>query len=129
MTPDATSTPDRPLSTRRRRLLTALDRRLRRRRLITYGVFAMSLGVMSHALVGENGYFANLRARREHAEVLSALTRIRLENQRLQEDIRRLQQDPAALEEAARGHLGLMRPGETLVVIRETPPPKPEPSR
>jgi cell division protein FtsB len=129
MTPDATSTPDRPLSPRRRRLLTALDRRVRRRRLMTYGVLAMTLGVMTHAVVGENGYFATLRARREQAEILDALTRVRLENQRLQEEIRRLREDPAALEEAARSDLGLMRPGETLVVVREAKPAPPDGGR
>jgi cell division protein FtsB len=106
-------------------MLTALDKRVRRRRVMTYGVFAMSLGLMTHALVGENGYFATLRARREHAEVQAALTRVRLENQRLQDEIRRLRQDPAALEEAARRDLGLMRPGETFVVIREAKPATP----
>jgi cell division protein FtsB len=117
MSSDATA--DRPGHPRRRRLLLSGDRRLRRRRLIASVVFAASLALMTHALLGENGYFATLRAEREHAELQAALTRIRVENQRLREEARRLREDPAALEEAARRDLGLLRPGETLVVVRK----------
>ena len=118
----------RPLTPRRRRLLQTTDRRVRRRRLITYSIFAASLVLMTHALLGENGYFATLRAEREHAEVEAALTRLRMENQRLREESRRLREDPAALEEAARRDLGLARPGETLVVVKK-PQPQKETSR
>lgn len=118
---------ERPLTPRRRRLLQTTDRRVRRRRLITYSIFAASLVLMTHALLGENGYFATLRAQRQHADVEAALTRLRLENQRLREESRRLREDPAALEEAARRDLGLIRPGETLVVVKK--PQKPETPR
>jgi cell division protein FtsB len=121
--------PGRTISSRRRRLLQTTDRRTRRRRLITYAIFAASLVLMTHALLGENGYFATLRARREHAGVEAALTRMRLENQRLREQSRRLREDPAALEEAARRDLGLVRPGETLVVVKKARPEKSEPPR
>jgi cell division protein FtsB len=124
MSSDATATADRAGHPRRRRVLHSGDRRLRRRRLIAYVVFASSLALMTHALVGENGYFATLRAEREHAELQAALTRIRIENQRLREEARRLREDPAALEEAARRDLGLLRPGETLVVVRKADPGK-----
>jgi cell division protein FtsB len=42
----------------------------------------------------------------------------------LREEARRLREDPAALEEAARRDLGLLRPGETLVVVRKADPGK-----
>ena len=115
---------ERPLTPRRRRLLQTTDRRGRRRRLITYSIFAASLVLMTHALLGENGYFATLRAERQHAEVEAALTRLRMENQRLREESRRLREDPAALEEAARRDLGLIRPGETLVVVKKQQKPE-----
>ena len=92
--------PEPPVTPRRRRVLQTADRRVRRRRLITYSIFAASLVLMTHALLGENGYFATLRAEREHAQVEAALARIRMENQRLREEARRLREDPAALEEA-----------------------------
>lgn len=124
MPADDVAPAERPLTPRRRRLLQTTDRRVRRRRLITYSIFAASLVLMTHALLGENGYFATLRAQRQHAEVEAALTRLRMENQRLQEESRRLREDPAALEEAARRDLGLIRPGETLVVVRKQQKPE-----
>ena len=37
--------------------------------------------------------------------------------------VRRLKDDPAAIEESARRDLGLIKPGETLVIIRDAQPP------
>lgn len=94
----------------------------RRRRVLTYVVFISSTILMVNALVGENGYLATLRARREQAALLASIARLRMENKDLQEEARRLKEDPAALEEAARRDLGLIRPGETLVIIRNARP-------
>ena len=129
MSSDAPSPADRAQTPRRRRVLVSPDRRLKRRRLITYGIFAVSLALMTHALLGENGYFATLRARREHADIEAALTRLRIENQRLRDEAHRLREDPAALEAAARRDLGLLRPGETLVVVKPVPTGKKDPPR
>ena len=74
---------------------------------------------MVHALVGENGYVATIRAEREYAEVTAALAAQREENDRLLTRLHRLKTDPAELEAAARRQLGLIRPGETLVIIRD----------
>jgi cell division protein FtsB len=35
-----------------------------------------------------------------------------------------LREDPNAIEELARRELGLIRPGETLFIIKDIPPPK-----
>ena len=109
----------------RRRLRSPEETRARRRRILAYGLFIFSLILMVNALVGENGYLATLRARREHDALMQALTRLQQENNRLTEETNRLKNDPAALEEAARRDLGLMRPGETLVVIRDRQPDHP----
>ena len=50
---------------------------------------------------------------------------MRAENARLQQEADRLKTDPAALEEAARRELGLIRPGETLVIIKDARPAAP----
>jgi cell division protein FtsB len=64
-----------------------------------------------------------LRARQEHAAVAASLSKLRLENQQMRDEIRRIREHPeAALEEAARRELGLIRPGETLVIIRDARP-------
>jgi len=98
------------------------DVRERRRRLVTYALLIVSGVLMVNALVGENGYLATVRARHERAGLLGSIAKLRLENHALEEEQRRLKTDPAAVEEAARRDLGLIRPGETLIVIRDTVP-------
>ena len=71
------------------------------------------------ALVGDQGVVALARARRELARLSDGLERLRSENAVLQEQNRRLTDDPDALEETARRDLGLMKPGEKLFVIRD----------
>jgi cell division protein FtsB len=52
------------------------------------------------------------------------LTKARLENARLREEARRLREEPEAIEEIARRELGLIKPGETLFIIKDVEPPK-----
>jgi cell division protein FtsB len=107
----------------RRELHNIPDTKQRRRRWVTYGLFMGSCALMVNALVGENGYLATLRARQEQAVQIAALTKVRLENQQLREDARRIREEPAAaMEEAARRDLGYIKPGETLVIIRDARP-------
>jgi len=42
-------------------------------------------------------------------------------NQRLRRDVKRLKDDPRAIEEVARRDLGLIRPGEVVFIIVDTP--------
>ena len=61
--------------------------------------------------------------RQEQAALATALAKVRLENQQMRDEIRRMHEHPAAaMEEAARRELGLIRPGETLVIIRDAHP-------
>ena len=41
------------------------------------------------------------------------------------EQVRRLTEDPSAIEEIARRELGLIRPGERVFIIKDLPPAKP----
>ena len=122
---------DTPPARARRRYPSASETRRHRRRLAGYGLFAASLVLMVNALVGENGYLATVRAEREVEAIERDLSAVRLENQALQERIRRLRSDPAALEEAARRNLGLIKPGETVIILkdRSVPPPATAPRR
>jgi cell division protein FtsB len=97
---------------------------MRRRRVVSYALFAGSLVLVVNALVGENGYLATIRAERESAAVQQEVMRLRLENQALRDDIDRLNTDPAALEEAARRTLGMIKPGETVVILKDYRPPE-----
>ena len=44
------------------------------------------------------------------------------ENQQRLDEIRGIKTDPAALEDAARRELGLIRPGETIIIIHDARP-------
>ena len=117
----------RPVRSRpKRRRRPAHEVQDQRRRWVNYALIAGSFVVLVNALVGEKGYLANLRARHQHQELSDAVRRVEDENARYAEEIRALQQDPQALEDAARRVLGFVRPGETLAIIhddRSTPPP------
>lgn len=106
----------------RRPLRIGHESRERRRRILRYALLAGAIILMVNAVVGENGYLAALRARREQDSMAANVARLRMENQQLQEQARRLKTDPVAQEEAARRQLGLIRPGETLVILRDAKP-------
>lgn len=74
-------------------------------------------------LVGDRGFLAMLRARRQYDELSVTLERQRAENSRLRDEADRLRNDPAAIEELARRELGLIRPGEKVFIIKDLKPP------
>ncbi|MEO8070625.1 MAG: septum formation initiator family protein [Acidobacteriota bacterium] len=106
----------------RGRLRSAQDSRDRRRTLLTWGLAVALSVLLVNSLIGENGYLATVRASHEQAELVASLAKIRIENQQLQEESRRLRNDPAALEATARRALGFIRPGETLVIVHDASP-------
>ncbi len=95
-----------------------LDARIRRRKLVRYTLLSISAAFMVSALVGDNGMLSSMRARRQYAAVQQQLINLRNENKQLLEEMRRLKSDPAAIEEEARRNLGLIRAGETLVIVK-----------
>lgn len=124
--PEETPAPE-PKPRARRRLHAPVEARTRRRRLLAYGLFVFSAVLMVNAFVGDNGYLATLRAQREYDVLTDALATIQAENERLADETQRLKSDPAALEEAARRELGMIRPGETLVIVKDARPARPAP--
>ena len=75
--------------------------------------------LLADALFGDRGFAQTLRIRRDHRQAIAALAAIRNENAALRELRRRLAEDPGAIEAVARQELGLIRPGEILVVIKD----------
>ena len=75
--------------------------------------------LVADALVGEKGLLESMRARRQYREVAASLESMRRENSRLREHVRRLRDDPGAIESLAREQLGLIRPGEVLFIIKD----------
>lgn len=83
----------------------------------------LSLAVIVDAIVGDRGLLAMLQAREQYEATTAALEEQKAENARLREQKARLLNDPAAIEELARGELGLMRPGEKLFIVKDLKPP------
>jgi cell division protein FtsB len=103
------------------------DSRSRRRRMFTWALLGGVGLLLVNAIVGENGYLATLQLERTEAGLTNALARVRIENQQLRAERERLQTDPDAIEYAIREQLGFIRPGETTVIVHETPALSPVP--
>jgi cell division protein FtsB len=76
--------------------------------------------VAVNALIGERGLSETLRARRDFNAAVAELSRLQYENATLADAIRRLQHDAPTIESVARAELGLIKPGEILVVVNTT---------
>lgn len=111
-----------PAASARRKSRPAHQVRDRNRRLVTWALLLGSFILIVNALFGERGYLAAMRARQEYRTVADEAARRRSENERMIDQIRDIKNDPDALEDAARRELGLVKPGETLVVIRDARP-------
>ena len=95
----------------------------RSRRVVHLLLIVVALLVAVDALVGDRGLVAMLRARRQGDELSATIARQRAENTRLRDEARRLNDDPAAIEEVARRELGLSKPGERVFIVKDIPPP------
>jgi cell division protein FtsB len=115
--------PDTPPPLRRRKAPEAAPSPLRAR-LLNYVLGFVTVVLVVDALVGDKGLIDTLRARRQHAALAAAIAQKRQENARLREDIRRLKEDPGAIEALARQDLGLMREGEVMFIVRDVAPPR-----
>ena len=91
----------------------------RTRRIVQTLLLFIAAVIVVDALVGEQGLFAMLRARRQAEELAASIARQKAENARLREEVDRLDHDPAAIEEVARRELGLIRPGEKVFIIKD----------
>jgi cell division protein FtsB len=94
------------------------------RKALNYLLVFATVVLLVDALVGERGLVATTRARRVSAELGTRVQRLRSENARLRESSRRLREDPTTIEAVAREDLGLIRPGEVVVVVKDVAPPK-----
>ena len=58
-----------------------------------------------------------------NADLAASITALQTENADLIDEIRRLREDPSAIEELARGELDLMKDGELLIILKDIPAP------
>jgi cell division protein FtsB len=89
------------------------------RRFWSQAVLFVSCVLLVNAIFGEKGLMDTLRARRAYVAAREELMRLKLENAGLRDQARRLRSDPATIESVARGELGLVKPGEILVTIKD----------
>lgn len=97
----------------------AASTQTRARKLVQVLILFVTVVLLLNALVGDRGFMETLRARRHHQELVQTIERLRAEKARLEDEVWRLQSDPATIEAVARQELGLVRPGEMLFIIRD----------
>ena len=78
--------------------------------------------VLLDALFGERGLVEMMKKRDEGKAVQLEVTKLRLRNERLLEQIQKLRDDQPTIEDLARRELGLIKPGEKVFMIRDLPP-------
>ncbi|MEO8077395.1 MAG: septum formation initiator family protein [Acidobacteriota bacterium] len=90
----------------------------RRSKWVQRAVIFAGCMVLVNSLFGDRGVVGTIHARAELARASEGLAKLKRENAGLREQARRLQHDPSAIEALAREDLGLIRPGEILVVVK-----------
>ena len=88
-----------------------------RRRMRLAVLFVAAL-LLANAVIGDNGLVALWRLRAETASLETEVERLRDERVRLVDEARRLREDSLMIEEVARRELGLVKPGERVVLVR-----------
>lgn len=84
--------------------------------LVIVVIIAASVG---NAVFGERGFIGLLKAKRELQEFEQEIANLRAKNARLVEEIRALKTDPLAIERLAREELGLVKPGEIVLMVKK----------
>ena len=92
-----------------------------RRRMVRTGLALVLVFAVVDGVFGERGLLANMDVRRRIAVQHATIDELTKRNNAVTDDIRRLREDPAAVEELAREELGLMKDGELLIILRDTP--------
>jgi cell division protein FtsB len=98
-------------------LLTLPHRRRESRWIQRILLFAIVV-LLVDALFGERGLRETLLASDRYTDAVRELNAVRAENTALKHEALRLTRDPRAIETEARRHLGLLRPGEILFIVK-----------
>lgn len=107
-----------PDDTRARIVSPMASRRDRVRRLWRYTGALFVSALLANAVFGEQGIVETVRLRREHEQLRGELARVRTDNQQRLRALAR-HDEPAYIEELSRRTLGLIKPGELVVVLRD----------
>lgn len=80
-------------------------------------VILVTVLLVGNVIIGERGLVSMARATDEFKELSDVVAELRVENQLLREEMRRLRDEPRTIEELARGELGLIQSGEKLFIV------------
>ena len=92
-------------------------RQRHRSKVVQHTIALVTLVLLGETLIGEGGLVAMRRARNTQLRLDQRIVTLRAENDALRDTVRRLQEDPRAIEDIARRELGLISPGAIVVVI------------
>ena len=95
-----------------------------KKKILLIGFACLLIIMIVTALFGKKGVMDLRRARRVLAERTERIRALETEKARLEAEIERLDKDPRAVEKQAREKLGLIAPGETVVVAPGPSPAK-----
>ena len=99
------------------------------RRIVPKLILLATFILVVDALVGDKGLLERMRENQRSLQVSESLDNMRHENAQLREQARRLrEEDPGAIEAAARKQLGMIKPGEMLFIVKDTDKPTPAPT-
>ena len=92
-------------------------RHRRKRKMLRRLLVLVAVVLLGNAVVGERGWIVSFKAAHLSFKLNKEIDSLRRENQSLRRVSQRLQKDPTAIESVARRELGLIKPGEILVVV------------
>jgi cell division protein FtsB len=98
-----------------------LRQRRAQRRWVRRLLIFVSCVMLLDSVVGERGLVRRIRAQHDLVQAAVRLDQLKRDNAALRDRIERLQSDPGTIEAAAREHLGLIRRGEILVIVKDRP--------
>ena len=90
-----------------------------KRKAVSLALFLILAASALNALFGDRGLLVLLKVRQEIESLDREIAMLRAENQRILEEIHSLKTSPLAVERLARENLGLVKPGEVVLLIRE----------
>jgi len=91
-----------------------------RRNVVWFLVAGLTLLVLQD-IFGTHGVLAMRRSQQQAADIQKEIDQLNQENQKLQDRVKSLKSDPAAIERIAREEIGLARPGEYIFKIPQKP--------
>lgn len=79
------------------------------------------LAILGFTIFGEHGVLKLVQYRQQRQAFAAEAAQLRVDNDKLRQEIEALQNDPRYIERIARESLGMVRPGEYVIQFTEAP--------